>query len=205
MSESPPLTTHRFARGGRAAGLTLIELLLVIAVMGVLAGLAMPSSDPSICDQLRGVASIAAADLAYARGLAVANGSTYRIRLDVPNNRYILEHSGVNPALNPLPPSPFRSAGDPSNQYIVALKDLPHVGPTVRVAAATSGTSFQQVDNVEFGSLGQTTRSSPTTIWFAAGPASAPRYISLSVNPVTGLTTVGPYTSVGPPSASAMQ
>ena len=182
------------------AGFTLLELLLVVAIVGILAAIVLPSAQPAIYDQLRSTAQIVATDLAYARSLAVANNSSYRVTLDLSGNRYVLAHSGANPALKVLPPSPFSSPGDPPDQHIVKLGDLPHVGPAVRLAAAaTSGTSVQSVNDVEFGPLGQTTRPDPTTIWLAAGGGDQKRYIALEVSPVTGLIQIDGYSNVGPP------
>ena len=184
----------------QSAGFTLLELLIVIAVVAILAGAFLPSSSPSLYDQLRGTAQILKTDLAYGRSLAVTNNSYYRFEFDVDENRYVLEHNGSNPSLATLPDSPFRASDDPPNQHIVDLDDLPHVGPTVRlVVVASSAAGMQRVDDVEFGPLGETTRSQSTLIWLAAGSGSAARYICLTVNPVTGLAQLGDYTTTGPP------
>jgi type II secretory pathway pseudopilin PulG len=178
----------------------LLELLLVVAIVGILAAIVLPSAQPAIYDQLRSTAQIVATDLAYARSLAMANNSNYRLTFDLSGNRYVLAHSGTNPALTQLPQSPFSSPGDSPNQHVVSLGELPHVGPTVRLAAAaTCGTSVQPVSDVEFGPLGQTTRADPTKIWLTAGGGDDKRYIALEVNPVTGLVQIGGYSSVGPP------
>jgi prepilin-type N-terminal cleavage/methylation domain-containing protein len=181
---------------------TLLELLMVIAVVGILLGMVLTKDDPSANDQLRSAAAILANDLEYGRSLAVANSDTYRFTFDSQNNRYILQYSGGNSALNTLPASPFRSPTDPTNQYIVAMANLPHLGKPVSVAAAgLSGTSLQQVTTLEFQPLGGTTSSSPTIIWLAAGRSPNARYITVTVDPTTGLANIGAYSNAGPPSS----
>ncbi len=167
--------------------------------MGILAGLVLPRSDPSLHEQLRAAARILAGDLAYGRSLAVTNNSEYRFTFAPQGDRYVLEHSGEGAALDALPDTPFRSPDDPPDQQIVVFEDLPHVGPTVRIAAATTEGNFSAtVGDVEFGPLGETTRVQATVIWLAAGTGSSTRYVPIRVNPVTGLATVGAFTAVGP-------
>jgi len=181
----------------KTAGFSLIEVLIVIALMGILVGLVLPSSEPNLYEQLQAAAQIVQADLAYARSMAIANGSRYEITLDTDNNRYILEHSGVNASLDVLPDSPFRESDDPDDQHIVDLGELPNIGPTVFIFRAEDASS-QQIEEVEFEELGNTTRSAATTIWLSAGNDSSRRYLSLRVNPATGLTEIGDFTSVNP-------
>lgn len=185
------------------AGFTLVELLMVLLILGILIGLAMPSTEPTIQEQLRGTARILAGDLAYGRSLALSNNSSYRFTFDTANNRYLLAHSGSNSVLNTLPKSPYGFGTASPTQQIVALDDLPRVGIAVRLlGAAIYNGSYQAVTTLEFGPLGQTTASSPTTIWLSAGSGDSARYVSISVDPVTGIAEIGPCVGT-PPSVLA--
>lgn len=188
------------ARNRRAkAGFSLVEVLIVIALMGILAGVVLPSSNPTIHDQLRSAAQILGGDLAYARSLAVTHGSTYRVTFDLTANRYVLRHSGTNPALDRLPASPFRNLDDPADEHIVELGDLPHVGAPVQLeAVAIANGALTKTDKLEFGPLGETTESGYTQIWLSAGADDAKRFIVIYINPITGLATIGSFTANGP-------
>jgi prepilin-type N-terminal cleavage/methylation domain-containing protein len=188
------------SRRRTSAAFTLLELLLVVVIVAIMAAVLLPNTNPSSYDQLRATAQIVSTDLAYARSLAVANNDNYRITFDLNANQYVLKHSGPNAALNQLPQTPFTSPSDLPDQHFVNLGNLPNVGPTVRLAAlATIGTTTQSVGDVEFGPLGQTTRADPTTIWLMAGGGGNKKYMTLQVSPVTGMTQIGAYSSVGPP------
>ncbi len=184
-----------------SAGFTLIELLLVVAIIGILVAIVLPSSQPAVYDQLRSTAEIVSSHLAYARSLAVANNSKYSITFDINGNRFALKHSGTSSTLAKLPKTPFALSSDTAEQQFLDLDDIPHVGPTVRLAgAATIGTTSETAASIEFGPLGQTTSGDPTTIWLMAGSGDNKKYITIVVNPVTGLAELGDYASTGPPS-----
>ncbi len=88
----------------KSAAFTLIEVLLVVVLMAILAGLVLPNSNPSIHDQLASAARILTGDLAYARSLAVTYGNTCQVTFDFDANQYVLHHSRVD--------TPFRNAAD---------------------------------------------------------------------------------------------
>lgn len=187
-----------------SAGFSLVELLIVIAVMGIVAALTLPNVNSGIHDQLQSTADAIAGDLAYARGLAVANNSSYRLSFDLANNQFTLRYSGSNPSLSALPPNPFQVGGDPT-QYVFNLNDLPLMGGKVQLAAVgTTGARPAPQSTLEFGPLGGTTNAEATAIWLTSGAGAAQRYISISVNPVTGLASVNEFTASGPP-ASILQ
>jgi prepilin-type N-terminal cleavage/methylation domain-containing protein len=181
------------------AGFSLVELLMVVSLMGILAALAIPSLNPSLHDELQAAAQIVANDLNYGCNLAVANNSRYRFTFEPSRNRYVLEHAGTDSALNALPRTPFRSPSDPPNQHIFDLDDLPRLGHGVRLAAVgTSGSTPTRVTQLTFDSLGASTPAEGTVVWLAAGSGGNTRYITVTVDPVTGLSWIGDFTAVPP-------
>jgi prepilin-type N-terminal cleavage/methylation domain-containing protein len=179
---------------------TLIEMLIVVSILLVFAGLVIPSSNETAYDQLLSVARVLASDLAYARSLAVANNDQYTVTFSGSGNSYTLQYGGSNPALINLPVTPFRSPTDPPSQQIQRLADLPQVTASVNLVAAAdvSGTLMTAVTNVQFNGLGGTTRSDPTWIWLASGTGSSRQYLVITINPVTGLTSMGTYSGTAP-------
>ena len=183
------------------AGFTLLELLMVIALVGILAAIVLPSAEPSINDQLRATARILATDLAYARSLAITNNSTYRVVFDMANNRYILEHSGSDASLDLLPESPFSRDFGEQKQMVVDLDELPHLGAEVHLLAAIRyDWLISKTTEVEFGPLGETTDTAWTILWLGAGSDRKARYILLLVHPITGLVELSQTTESAPPS-----
>jgi type II secretory pathway pseudopilin PulG len=177
--------------------------LIVVALMGILAGIMLPNMSPSIHDQLRAAAEVVAADLMYARDLAVTNNSSYELTFDAAAEHYVLRHSGANSLLDDLPKSPFH-VDDPSDAHTTRLKELPHVGPSVEIVKvyAASG-ALTNVTTLEFGPLGETSRAEQTVLWLACGGGQSRCYVALSIDPVTGLPDVGTVQASSPPASAA--
>jgi prepilin-type N-terminal cleavage/methylation domain-containing protein len=194
-------------RRAAQSGFSLLELMIVVALMAMVAGVILPSTNPSLRDQLESAAEVISGDVAFARSLAVANDTSYRITFDISRNQYTILHSGTNPAFDNLPRSAFALPGDPKSQHIVRLAKLPSLGSSARLHAVRAlSTSPQAVTDVEFGPFGETTRPEETQIWLSAGSGTALRYLSVRINPVTGLTWIENFRAtdpVGPTSAPA--
>ena len=161
--------------------------------------------NPGTHEELQAAAQLLGGDLAYGRSLAVANNSSYRFRFQAAQNRYVLEHCGTNPALNTLPDAPFRSPSDPANEHSVDLNDLPHfTGQNMRLAGVTNTAGIRLTpEQLEFGPLGETTRTQETVVWLAAGRNQQTRYLPVHVNPISGLAAIGEFTCAGPSATQA--
>lgn len=177
-------------------GITLVEVLIVSVVFVIVAAAVINNSSPEIAEHLRGAGETVAADLAYVRGLAVANNSKYRVTFDLTKNEYYLEHTGANSALNVLPAGPFGRGDDPPTRRTVRLADLADFGARVRLETVTAGTTA--VAHVEFGPFGQTVQTETTTVWLTAGNGGEKRFAPLAIQPVTGLATPGKVQAAAP-------
>ena len=184
-------------------GFTLLEVLLVIAVVAMLAAAVIPRADPLGQDQLLSAGQAVSGDLAYARSLAVANNSKYKLTFDLAGNRYILTHSGVNVSLNTLPRTAWTRSEDPATQQTTDLDEVPHIGPPPKLLAVGvyTSSSASPISEVEFGPLGELTQGTDVVVWLTVTTRNGQGYLPLAINAVTGLTTVGQYSSYGPPAS----
>jgi prepilin-type N-terminal cleavage/methylation domain-containing protein len=181
------------------AGLSLIEMLLTLAVLAILAAVLIPQLSGDLPERLSAAAQVISTDLDYARSLAVSNNTSYRITFDTANNEYVLRHCGTNPQFNTLPRSPFRQTDDAASEQTTELSELPIPEPRVRlVAVIRMQGGGQSITSVEFTPLGGTTNGNPTVLWLACGSGSVRRFLSISVDPVTGLVTIGPTVTALP-------
>jgi hypothetical protein len=171
---------------------------MVVSILLLVAAAAVPMFQAGLVDQLENAAQVVVADIERARQLSIANNSKYKLVFSGPPG-YYLQHSGANAALNALPSWPYAQATDSATRQTTILDKLPgltdaEIMGAVQVVDATR----QVVDELEFTALGATSRAHPTEVWIAAGQGSARRYLSIVVNPVTGLAEVGDVQAQSP-------
>jgi prepilin-type N-terminal cleavage/methylation domain-containing protein len=197
--------TRRHCTKSPASGLTLVELLLTIAVLGVLAAILIPQLSGDLPERLSAAAQVVASDLDYARSLAVANNSTYRLVFDPANNRYQLRHSGTAAQFDTLPASPYRQNDDPVTQQTTNLATLPIPEPGVRLLTVLQMQAGGQATNqIEFNGLGGTTTPHVSIVWLGCGRGALKRFIPISVDPITGLVTIGAPVAALPSTVSTI-
>lgn len=172
----------------RRRGLSLVELIVVILILAVLAGLAIPQIGSGVPEKLEAAAEVIICDLELARSLAVSNSSRYYIAFDKTAGQYTLKHVGSNTELDVLPASPFHRASDDGKALTAHLANLPSLDGEVQLLGVQKDLdSPTEVSDIEFNSLGGTTRSEETIIWLAAGRGADRRFLSVVINPTTGL------------------
>lgn len=191
-------TRARFARG-----ISMIEMMVVLTIIGVLAALTIPYFETTAPDQLQAAATIVVADVDYARSLAISNGSDYRLTFQPTNNQYQLTYNGTNSLLNALPSSPFKSSTDTATTQTTRLDHLPLGGGELKLVGAQKA-SGAEVTYVTFTPLGSTVRTEDTLIWLTSGLGTSRRYVAVRVSAVTGLATVENMTTTAPTGLTAL-
>lgn len=186
-------------------GISLVEMMVVLTIVSLLAALTIPYFESTAPDQLQSAALVVVADIDYARNLAIANGSEYRLTFQPATNQYQLTHSGSNSLLNTLPASPFKASTDTATTQTTRLDQLPLGAGELRlVGAKRASGSTSELTEVTFTSLGSTIRTEDTLIWLTSGLGTSRRYLAVRVSAVTGLATVENLTASSPTDLAAL-
>ncbi len=158
-------------------GLTFVELLIVVAILGISAALVVPMLRDSELTQLRSAGELLMADLAYAQSEAIAHADDRRvIVLDIAGNRYHLA-AGSTPSVpltDPVGKVPYR--------VVFGQGRAATLGAVGLTAVSVGG------DNqLGFGPFGQLDQTTPASITLTA----AGRSLTITLDPTTGQASVG--------------
>lgn len=146
-------------------GFTIIEILIVIVIIAIAAMMAMPMIGSADSMQVRSAADVIAADLEYARSMAISRQREYTVIFNESNESYQLEDSSG------VIEHPVRKGF----QYIVDFGSSSQLNKIDIVNAAFGGTS-----RISFSPAGKP--SSGGVVSLKAGETTA----TISVEPVTG-------------------
>lgn len=128
----------------RIYGFTLIEIIIVVAILAIAALLAVPMLSTAADTQLRSAANMIAADLEYARSMAISTQQKYSVVFSSTNESYEVRDSVGTVIDNPI------NAGSPLS--IVFGNDSRLSRVVVVSAIITDGTDTEEV--VTFDYLG---------------------------------------------------
>lgn len=153
-----------------ARGFTLIEILIVIVILAIAAMTAIPMMGSAASVQIRSAANIIAADLEYAKSLAISKGQNFSVVFDEGAESYSIVDQDGNTISHPV-----KKGFD----YVMDFQDE-GLG-RVEIADA----DFDGASQVQFDYLGSPDKGG--VVHLQAGTTTA----TISVEPVTGYITVG--------------
>jgi prepilin-type N-terminal cleavage/methylation domain-containing protein len=157
-------------------GFSVIEILIVLVILAIVAMVAIPMASSGASIQLRSAANMIAADLEYAKSMAITRTQDYSVVFDSSNESYQIESPDGT-----VIPHPVKKGFN----YVV---DLPGMGlDKVNIVNA----DFDSAGTVKFDYLGSPHNASGGSlgsgvITLRAGTAT----ITITVEPVTGFVSI---------------
>ncbi len=104
-----------------------------------------------------------------------------------------------------LPSSAFHQAANSGTTLVTNLAALPLASDGVDLAWTETSSFYEYgtgeaVTDIEFGPMGETTRSQGTTIWLSAGVKGDRTFVPIQIDPITGIASIGSMTTTVPES-----
>ena len=161
------------------SGFTLIELIVVVVILGIAALMAIPMFSGAADMQARAAANRIAADLDYAKGLAVTHQKNYSVAFDTANESYQIEDETGTVIDDPV---------RPGTDYVISLKNDSNFN---RVNIATAVFNSPLYHSVTFDYLGSPFDTTGAELNTGRVTLQADNFtLYVDVEPMTGYVTI---------------
>jgi prepilin-type N-terminal cleavage/methylation domain-containing protein len=191
---------------GRTRGFSLIEILVVVAILAALAGLAVTFTEPSPAARLQLTADMLAADLERVQELALSRGSPHRATFEGAERRFIVKHVGSNSVFNNLPKYMQTRQSEARTQATYAFDERSAYGKYVTIAAFEPASIYVNDEfPVQFAADGSLADGRTATIWLRSMDNGRTMFLPVRIYAVTGVVSVGTTVDMLPPAAAIVQ
>jgi type IV fimbrial biogenesis protein FimT len=163
----------------RNRGFTLVELLIVVAIISIAALTAIPMMSSAASMQIRSAANMLAADLEYAKSLAISRAQNFSVVFDAASDTYRIEDQYGN-----VLPHPVKKGFD----YII---DFQNDGRLDKVDIIS--VDFDSTSQVKFDYLGSPYNGSNSNNALNSGVVNLQAggiTTTVTVEPVTGFVSI---------------
>lgn len=85
-----------------SSGFTIVEMVIVVVIIAIAALAAVPMMSSAASIQIRSAANMIAADLEYARSMAISRGQNFSVQFDMSTDSYRIEDQDSNVIKHPV-------------------------------------------------------------------------------------------------------
>jgi prepilin-type N-terminal cleavage/methylation domain-containing protein len=160
----------KYGLRGVNSGFTIVEIVIVVVIIAIAALVAVPMMSSAASLQIRSAANMIAADLEYARSMAISRGQQYSVVFDQVAESYKIVDPLGNPIQHPVKKG-FSYVIDFKNDSKLNRVDIVNV-------------DFNMTSSVQFECLGSPDNGG--TVIIQAGGESK----TIAVEPVTGFISI---------------